>query len=156
MDNKDTKKPAAETKTFNHVDRNNVPPVELAVEPVKSSLEPVKQAASPLSPEIMAAITATVSAAMQPVLEMLKRPTQAAPAPQPQQPATASARPPAQKNPRARIRLEGIPVQEGQDMRDVHPHVIKQWFETLEQRWRAQHNAKAVHGKPVEMNWTRG
>jgi hypothetical protein len=53
-------------------------------------------------------------------------------------------------------KLKGIPVQEGQDLRHVHPSVIQTWFNNVESRWKDQYNKKQVGGSPVNMNWTRG
>lgn len=55
-----------------------------------------------------------------------------------------------------KIKLKGIPVEPGQDLRHVHPQVIKNWFHSVEQRWKDSYNARKMDGQPSNMSWTRG
>jgi hypothetical protein len=53
-------------------------------------------------------------------------------------------------------KLQGIPVQEGQDIRHVPREVINEWFSNLEDRWKQKHNAFKKLGTPVNMSLSRG
>ena len=130
---------------------------ETAQEPVKQTQKqaveqsaPVKQAPAALDPAILAAINAAVSAAVVQTIAAMQ-PVAAPAAPAATLPAQAQ-----QGKPAYTPRLKGIEVQPGQDLRHVHPNVINDWFNNLENRWKEQYNKKQVGGKPVNMNWTRG
>lgn len=38
-----------------------------------------------------------------------------------------------------KTKLQGIPVEPGQDLRHVHPDVIRTWFANIENRWKEQY-----------------
>ena len=142
MDKVNTKSTAAETKSS----ENDTAPVNPVSESVKNP------PAVTLSPAVEQAIAAAIQAALAPVLDILTKPATAAPAPAPEaHPGVVNA-----VEPSPRFKLVGIPVAEGQDLRHVHPQTIKNWFGSVEQRWKEIHNAKKVGGANVNMNWTRG
>lgn len=115
-----------------------------------------------LTPEMLKAIQEIVSAS---VGEVMK---QVVAQPQAQTPSTAATvgtdasglpllnprQPPKQSV--YKTRLQGIPVEEGQDLRHVHPARISAWFQNVEQRWKQQMNDRKVSGSAVNLGWTRG
>ena len=117
----------------------------------------------PLDATVMAAIQATVQAAMKEavgiIVEQLK-PDTLPKTPAPSIPVVNAGAPRASshfdKNGNYVSKLKGIPVEEGQDLRDVNPNVIRNWFSSIENRWKEQMNARKIGGTPVEMGWTRG
>ena len=125
-------------------------------------VKPTAAIETKLDPMVMSAIQATVAAAMKEavgtIIEQLK------PATLPHTPAPAiPVRNAGAPNPSVPIqngnyvsKLKGIPVEEGQDLRHVHPAVIQQWFNTVETRWKENYNKRNIGGKPVDLNWTRG
>ena len=64
--------------------------------------------------------------------------------------------PPAAQNGHYVSKLKGIPVEPGQDLRHVHPSVIQNWFNTIENRWKEAYNKRKIGGAPVDLSWTRG
>lgn len=126
--------------------------------------EPKVEAEQPkvaLEANVMSAIQASVEVAMKAavgtILEQLK------PATLPSTPApaipvrNAGAPNPAPVKPQNYVpKLQGIPVEPHQDLRDVHPGVIQQWFQNIENRWKENFNKRKVAGSPVELSWTRG
>jgi hypothetical protein len=135
---------------------------ELATVPAKhdSANEPVEQKLS-LDPTVMAAIQASVEVAMKAavgtILEQLK-PATLPLTPAPAIPVRNAGAPNPAPAPQQNYvpRLQGIPVEPHQDLRDVHPGVIQQWFQNIENRWKENFNKRKVAGSPVELSWTRG
>ena len=85
---------------------------------------------TPLDPAILAAINAAVVSSVKAIVEHLKPTVAPAPmtlAPQLQAPYVPPYVP-------YNTKLQGIPVEAGQDLRHVHPSVINQWFANVEQR----------------------
>lgn len=53
-------------------------------------------------------------------------------------------------------KLQGIPAEPGQTLQDIHPAVIKQWFNALEARWKLSYANKSVDGQPANLSMSRG
>lgn len=115
-----------------------------------------------LDPSVMAAIQATVEVAMKTavgvIIEQLK-PATLPSSPAPSIPVRNAGAPPETgqlPNGNYVSKLKGIPVEPGQDLRHVHPGVIQNWFNTVENRWKEQYNKRKLGGAPVDLSWTRG
>lgn len=133
------------------------------VKPLQAQVE--APAPLTLDPTIMAAIQASVEVAMKSavgvILEQLK-PATLPSTPAPSIPVrNAGAPTPIPQvgqlsNGNYVSKLKGIPVEPGQDLRHVHPGVIQNWFNTVENRWKEQYNKRKMGGAPVDLSWTRG
>lgn len=119
--------------------------------PSKSPQNP-PQKPPKFDPALLAMIQETVAAAVGQAVGAIVEQLRPAAAP-----VFAPAVPPVtQQRSHYKPKLQGIPVEPGQDMRHVPTDVINNWFNTLEQRWRDIYNKKSHLGKPADMNWTRG
>src|SRR5580692_3589375 len=107
----------------------------------------------PLSQEILAAINATVQETMKSaVVEIVK-------ALKPQTSQALPVNPPVSQKPHFvppastdyKPKLVGIQVEEGQDLRHVHPSVINDWFSKVESKWKDKYNKKGYDSKPAEL-----
>ena len=83
-----------------------------------------------LDPAILAAINQAVTGAVKVIVDQLK-PAQASPQAQGASKYPTPYVPPTQPY---RSKLQGIPVQAGQDLRHVHPLVIREWFGQIQAR----------------------
>jgi hypothetical protein len=146
-------------KRVEHQAGDNVAKVETQ-EPKVAAPEP-QVAPVVLDPHVMLAIQTSVQEAMKTavgiIVEQLK-PSTLPSTPAPAIPVRNAGAPnPAPVNNGNYVsKLKGIPVEPGQDLRHVHPSVIQNWFNTVENRWKEAYNKRKIGGAPVDMSWTRG
>lgn len=127
-------------------------------EKTENSENPIdKVAMAPIDPALLAAINAAVTHAVSGIVKQLAPQTapQVNPVPSPTVNTLKNPMPVPQQA-AYKSKLQGIPVEPGEDLRHVHPNVIHAWFRNLEDRWKAQYNNKKVGNEPVNVSWTRG
>jgi hypothetical protein len=122
------------------IDRTPLDPAILAM-----IQESVKVAVAALVPEVIAAVAPKPTVASEPLL-------------QPVVATKMNPNPPPAQQPVYKTRLQGIPVNSGQDLRHVHPQEIKNWFARLENRWKENYAKKqaAALGSSVSLTLEAG
>jgi hypothetical protein len=127
---------------------------EPSTEEVKPEVKPMEMPLA-LDPAILAAINAAVVGSVKEIVNALK-------------PATPAPLPPTQGDPRFakpyvppyepyKVRLKGIAVQPGEDLRHVHPQIIRQWFAQVENRWKERMKAQGSrNGLQTSLTLTQG
>lgn len=122
------------------------------------ALEEKKVEVVGLDPAIQAAIQAAVSNAVTLIVgQMAQAPViNHAAAPLAVRPTRLNPNPPPD-NSDYKVRLKGIPVEPGQDLRHVHPAEINAWFRGIEERAKERLRAQGLrNGTQADMSWTRG
>ncbi len=136
------------------VDAENVK-IEPSKEEAKPEVLPAAPMPAALDPAILAAINAAVVGSVNTIVAALKPAT---PAPVPLTPGNPQyAKPYVPPYEPYKVRLKGIPVQPGEDLRHVHPQLIRNWFAQVENRWKERMKAQgARNGLQTSLTLTQG
>jgi hypothetical protein len=114
-----------------------------------------------LDPAVMAAIQVAVSTAMSALITELKPAVAALPGATTPAMTDGVAHVPARPKPVLaqsvyKTKLQGIPVNPGEDLRYVPAAEINAWFAKVERRWQERMNNQKMGDGAVNVNWTRG